>query len=133
MTPEQKAKDEASKAEEKKRLEKIAGLPITTESWVGDAERLGVVASEVVFGMNVFKDFLAGVRDIVGGRSGAVQKVLKDARETAFDQLRAQAAELGADMIVSVDIDYHSISTTGMHNMMMVAVSGTAIKTLRAD
>ena len=128
MTPEQKAKEQESKAAEKRRLEKIATLPLTTEAWIGDAERLGVVASEVVFGMNIFKDFLANVRDVVGGRSGTVQKVLKDARETAFEELRLQAVELGADMIVAVDIDYHSISTGSAVNMMMVAVSGTAIK-----
>ena len=128
MTDEQRAEARERSTKEQERLQKIATLPITTEAWVGEAERLGVVASEVVFGMNIFKDLLANLRDLVGGRSGTVQKVLKDAREAAFEELRIQATDLGADMIVAVDIDYHNISTGSAVNMMMVAVSGTAIK-----
>lgn len=127
MDAETRAEVERKKEEVRKTAKT---LPITTEAWAGDeVERLGVVASEVVFGMNVFKDALAGIRDIVGGRSGAVQNTLRDAREAAFEEISVQAAELGADAVIAVDINYHSMSTTGgTHNMMMVAVSGTAIK-----
>ncbi|WP_299757824.1 heavy metal-binding domain-containing protein [uncultured Boseongicola sp.] len=101
---------------------------LTTETTVGRVERLGIVATEVVLGMNIFRDVLANVRDIFGGRSGAVQKTLDEAREAAFDDLRIKAAELGADAVIAVDIDYHSISTGSSVNMMMVAVSGTAVR-----
>lgn len=124
-TPEQRQEE----AEQRKlMLLKAKNLPITTEAWIGDVERLGIVATEVVFGMNIFKDLLAKVRDIVGGRSGVVQKTLEDARTAAFEELRIKASELGANAIIAVDIDYHSISTGSAVNMMMVAVSGTAVK-----
>lgn len=107
---------------------KARAISLTTEAFVGQVDRLGVVATEVVLGMNIFKDVLANVRDIFGGRSGTIQNTLEDAREAAFEDLRLKAAKLGADAVISVDIDYHSISTGSSVNMMMVAVSGTAIK-----
>lgn len=79
-------------------------------------------------GMNIFKDVLANVRDIVGGRSGAVQNTLRDARNAAFEDIKLQAVQRGADAIIAVDIDYHTISTGSAVNMMMVAVTGTAVK-----
>lgn len=112
----------------KKTLAASKLIPLTTETFIGDVERLGIVASEVVLGMNIFKDVLANVRDIFGGRSGTVQKTLEEARETAFAELRLKAKKLNADAVISVDIDYHSISTGSAVNMMLVAVSGTAIK-----
>ena len=66
--------------------------------------------------------------DIFGGRSGVVQQTLEEARNVAFEELRVKAAELGANAVVAVDIDYHSISTGSSVNMMMVAVSGTAVR-----
>lgn len=126
------SKTDAEKLEDKieyqRRLQAAESLPITTEAWIGDVERLGVVATEVVMGMNIFKDVLANVRDIFGGRSGAVQNTLRDARNAAFEDIKLQAVELGADAIIAVDIDYHSISTGSSVNMMMVAVTGTAVK-----
>jgi uncharacterized protein YbjQ (UPF0145 family) len=129
---------ELSKTDEQRAREKVAKdtalqqakrLTITTETTLNqDVERLGVVASEVVLGMNLFKDALANIRDIFGGRSGVVQKTLKDARELAFSEIRLQAAELGADAVIAVDIDYHSMSTGSSVNMMIVSVSGTAVK-----
>jgi uncharacterized protein YbjQ (UPF0145 family) len=101
---------------------------ISTEATINEpVERLGIVASEVVLGMNVFKDVLANVRDIFGGRSGVVQKTLHDARNMAFEEIQLQAAELGADAIIAVYIDYNSISTGSSVNMMIVSVSGTAV------
>lgn len=101
---------------------------LTTETYVGDVERLGIVATEVVLGMNIIRDIFANVRDIFGGRSGAVQKTLEDARTAAFDELREKAVRLKADAIISVGVDYHSISTGSAVNMLIVSVSGTAIK-----
>ncbi|MEZ5752074.1 MAG: heavy metal-binding domain-containing protein [Paracoccaceae bacterium] len=101
---------------------------VTTEKFVGDVERLGIVASDVVLGMNIFKDFLANVRDVVGGRSGTVQKTFEDARNMAFEDVKIKAAHLGANAVIAVDISYHSISTGSAVNMMMVSVNGTAVK-----
>jgi len=123
--------DDVRRAETEARVRTKAaasGMILTTETTVGRVERLGIVATEVVLGMNIFRDVLANVRDIFGGRSGAVQKTLDEAREAAFDDLRIKAAELGADAVIAVDIDYHSISTGSSVNMMMVAVSGTAVR-----
>ena len=104
-------------------------ITLTTESHVPDVVRLGIVASEVVLGMNLFKDVLANLRDIFGGRSGTVQKTLSQAREAAFDELRLKASELGADAVIAIDIDYHSLSTNAAStNMLIVAVSGTAVR-----
>lgn len=107
------------------RAEKIL---LTTETWIGDVDRLGVVATEVVLGMNIFRDLLANLRDIVGGRSGAVQKTLEEARTAAFSELRYKALEMDAHAVISIDIDYHSISTGSAVNILMVAVSGTAVR-----
>lgn len=122
------AEREREKRADAERRQAVAAMPVTTETYVGDVERLGLVASEVVLGMNVFRDVLANLRDLVGGRSGAVQQTLREARDTALTEARAQAAELGGDMIVALDVDYHSISTGGSVNMMLVSVAGTAVK-----
>jgi len=104
-------------------------ITLTTETHIGDVERLGIVAAEIVLGMNIFKDVLANLRDIFGGRSGVVQNTLRDAREAAFDELRLKAAALGADAVIAIDIDYHSLSTSmASTNRLVVAVSGTAIR-----
>lgn len=90
-------------------------------------EEIDVITSECVFGINLFKDFLGGVRDIVGGRAGAHQKVLKDLRKTCLDELRMNAAELGADAVIGVDLGYSEISGKNGGLLMLVA-SGTAVK-----
>ena len=89
---------------------------------------LGVVTGEAILGANLFKDFFASVRDIVGGRSAAYENELKKARTIAFDELTAQARELGANAVVGIDIDYEAVGSQG--GMLMVSVSGTAV-TLR--
>lgn len=125
-TDEQRAREKTAKD---LTLQNAKRLTITTETTLNrDVERLGIVASEVVLGMNMFKDVLANVRDIFGGRSGVVQKTLKDARELAFTEIRVQAAELGADAVIAIDVDYHSMSTGSSANMMIVSVTGTAVK-----
>ena len=87
---------------------------------------LGVVTGEAILGANVIRDFFASVRDIVGGRSGAYEKELRKAREYAFEEMREQASELGANAIVGVDIDYETLGENG--GMLMVTVAGTAVR-----
>ena len=94
-------------------------LPVT--------ERLGIVAAEVVIGMHIFRDIGAAFRDVFGGRSQTMQKGLKDAREAALSELRAEAAQLGADAVVGIDLDYSEISGGGKSMLFLVA-SGTAVR-----
>jgi uncharacterized protein YbjQ (UPF0145 family) len=89
-------------------------------------EYLGVVTGEVIVGANIFKDLFAGIRDIVGGRAGAYEQTLRDARRTAFGELEAEAARLGASAVIGVDIDYEVVGQGG--SMLMVSVSGTAVR-----
>jgi uncharacterized protein YbjQ (UPF0145 family) len=89
-------------------------------------EYLGIVTGEVIVGANIFKDLFAAVRDIVGGRSGAYEGALRDARTEAFSELEAEARDRGADAVVGIDIDYEVVGTNG--SMLMVSVSGTAVK-----
>lgn len=95
----------------------IEGRPIT--------EYKGVVTGETIIGANVFKDFLAGIRDLIGGRSGAYEKVLREAKETALNEMDGRAAALGANAVVGIDIDYETVGQSG--SMLMVACSGTAV------
>ncbi|MCW9040428.1 MAG: YbjQ family protein [Rhodospirillales bacterium] len=88
---------------------------------------LGVVSGEAILGANIFKDFLASVRDIVGGRSGSYEKVVKDAKNEAMKDMEKEAAELGADAILAVDLDYEVIGGDEK-TMLMVSVNGTAVK-----
>jgi len=85
----------------------------------------GVVTGEAILGANIFKDFFAGIRDIVGGRAAAYERELQKAREIAFGELTEQARELGANAIVGIDIDYETVGAEG--GMLMVSVSGTAV------
>lgn len=89
-------------------------------------EYRGLVAGEAILGANLFRDLFASIRDLVGGRSGAYEKVLNDARETALAELTDKAARLGANAVVGVDIDYETIGANG--SMLMVSVSGTAVR-----
>jgi uncharacterized protein YbjQ (UPF0145 family) len=85
----------------------------------------GVVAGEVILGANFFKDMLANIRDLVGGRSGTYEKELRKARRLALDELAEQAAEAGANAVVGVDIDYEVLGEK--NSMLMVTASGTAV------
>ena len=85
----------------------------------------GIVTGEAILGANIFRDLFAGLRDIVGGRSAAYEKELRNAREMALAEMTAVATEQGANAIVGVDIDYEVL---GQNNgMLMVSVSGTAV------
>ncbi len=89
-------------------------------------EYIGIVTGEVIVGANIFKDLFAGIRDIVGGRAGAYEQTLREAREEAFRELAAEAAERGADAVVAIDIDYEVVGANG--SMLMVSASGTAVR-----
>jgi uncharacterized protein YbjQ (UPF0145 family) len=86
---------------------------------------LGVVTGEAILGANIFRDFFAGIRDIVGGRSAAYEKELCRAREIALAEISRAAEELGANAVVAIDIDYETVGPQG--SMLMVTVSGTAV------
>jgi uncharacterized protein YbjQ (UPF0145 family) len=101
----------------------------TTQSIEGKRiqKYLGIVMGEAVMGANLFRDLFAGIRDLVGGRSAAYENELQRAREIALEEMQQWAAELGANAIVGVDIDYEVL---GQRNgMLMVSVSGTAVVT----
>ena len=85
----------------------------------------GVVVGEAILGANVFRDFFAGVTDILGGRSGAYEKSLNEARQTALSELEDRARDAGANAVVGVDLDYEVIGKEG--SMLMVSASGTAV------
>lgn len=87
---------------------------------------LGLVAGEAVLGANVFRDLFANIRDVVGGRSGSYQAVLRDARDMAIADMTEQARSMGADAIIGVDLDYEQMGQTG--GMLMVSCNGTAVK-----
>ncbi len=82
----------------------------------------GVVVGETIIGANIFRDLFAGIRDIVGGRSGAYESALGDARRTALAEMEQRATDLGGNAVVGVDLDYEVIN-----NMLMVSASGTAV------
>ena len=101
---------------------------VTTTATLQDrriSDYLGLVAGESILGANIFRDMFAGIRDIVGGRSGAYEKVLRDARELAIKEMVDAARKLGANGVIGVDVDYE---TVGGGTMLMVSVSGTAVK-----
>ena len=87
-------------------------------------EYYGIVSGEAILGANIIRDFFAGVRDIVGGRAGAYEKSLKEAKEIAMIEMIEEAKLLGANAIIGVDLDYETIN----EGMLMVAAAGTTIK-----
>ena len=89
-------------------------------------EYLGVVTGETIIGANVFKDFLAGMRDFFGGRSGSYEKVLREAKDMSLREMEERARNIGANAIVGIDIDYETIGEG--NSMIMVSCSGTAVR-----
>ena len=85
----------------------------------------GIVSGETIIGANVFRDLFASIRDIVGGRSGAYEEVLREAKETALREMQDQAARMGANAVIGVDLDYETVGGSG--SMLMVTESGTAV------
>lgn len=96
----------------------IEGRPIS--------QYLGLVSGEAVMGANIFRDILAGIRDIVGGRSGSYENVLRGGRDQALSEIIEEGQRLGADAIVGIAIDYEAIGSSD--SMMMVVITGTAVK-----
>ena len=90
------------------------------------AQFLGVVNGEAIIGANIFRDMFSSIRDVVGGRAGGYERALSGAREAALEDMMVSAKEMGADGIVGIDFDYEVLGET--NGMMMVAVSGTAVK-----
>ena len=88
---------------------------------------LGLVSGEAILGANIFKDFFAGIRDIVGGRSAAYEDELRRAKAIAIGEMAEKAEALGANAVVGVDLDYETIGTGRGGNMLMVSASGTAV------
>ena len=89
-------------------------------------EYLGLVTGEVIVGANIFRDLFASIRDIVGGRAGAYESTLREARQQALRELEAEARDLGADAVVAIDLDYEVLGQGG--SMLMVSATGTAVK-----
>ncbi|RKN84133.1 heavy metal-binding domain-containing protein [Paenibacillus ginsengarvi] len=98
----------------------------TTPSVEGKSivEYISIVTGEAIMGANIMRDIFASITDIVGGRSGAYESKLKEARDVAFEEMRSQALRYGANAIVGIDVDYEVIRD----GMLMVAVSGTAVR-----
>ncbi|WP_316802435.1 heavy metal-binding domain-containing protein [Pedobacter nototheniae] len=102
-------------------------LVTTTPSVEGKkiVKYIGLVTGETIIGANIFRDLFAGIRDIVGGRSGSYEQVLREGKDTAVSEMQQYAAALGANAIVGVDLDYETVGSGG--SMLMVTASGTAV------
>lgn len=86
----------------------------------------GIVSGDTIIGANIFRDFFANIRDVVGGRAKSYEKVLREAKETALNEMNEKASALGANAVVGVDLDYETVGASG--SMLMVVATGTAVK-----
>ena len=86
----------------------------------------GIVSGETIIGANLFKDFFAGIRDIVGGRASSYESVLREAKESALQEMSDQAARMGANAVIGIYLDYETVGTNG--SMLMVTAAGTAVR-----
>jgi uncharacterized protein YbjQ (UPF0145 family) len=102
-------------------------LVVTTNVIEGKkvARYLGIVSGEAILGANIFRDFFAGIRDIVGGRSAAYEEELRKAKDIALSEMTQQAQMMGGNAVIGVDLDYETIGSNG--SMLMVSASGTAV------
>jgi uncharacterized protein YbjQ (UPF0145 family) len=105
-------------------------LIVTTDSIEGRrvARHLGLVTGDAILGANIFRDLFAGIRDIVGGRSAAYERELREAKRIALEEMAAQARDLGANAVVGVDLDFETITMGSGGGMLMVSASGTAVE-----
>jgi uncharacterized protein YbjQ (UPF0145 family) len=103
-------------------------LVVTTPTIEGErvTRYFGIVSGEAILGANIFQDFFAGIRDIVGGRSAAYERELKKAKDIAIAEMIQQARALGGNAVLGVDLDYETIGANG--SMLMVSASGTAVQ-----
>ena len=129
----QEAQDR-KRVQKSQELESLTGkqlneIMLTTETApnIEIEKRIEIITAECVFGMNIFKDVFAGVRDVVGGRSKVTQDILRDSRKTVLNELRKEAYAVGANAVVAVDLDYSEFSGGGK-SMLFVVASGTAVK-----
>ncbi|MEQ8583829.1 MAG: heavy metal-binding domain-containing protein [Marinoscillum sp.] len=103
-------------------------LTVTTPNIEGKqiTEYYGLVTGEAIIGANIFKDFFAAITDVVGGRSGAYEKALREAKDIAVSEMQERAQSMGANAVVGVDLDYETVGRDS--GMLMVSASGTAVK-----
>ena len=104
-------------------------LVVTTPNVEGRviSQYLGLVSGEAILGANIFRDIFAGIRDIVGGRSAAYEEELRKAKNIALGEMQEEAAGLGGNAVVGVDLDYETITMGSGGGMLMVSASGTAV------
>ncbi len=102
-------------------------LVVTTPTVEGKkvVRYIGIVSGEAILGANIFRDFFAGIRDIVGGRSAAYEEELRKAKDIALAEMTQQAQMAGGNAVIGVDLDYETIGSNG--SMLMVSASGTAV------
>lgn len=89
-------------------------------------EYYGIVTGEAIIGANIFKDFFASITDVIGGRSGAYERSLREAKDIALEEMKANAQKSGANAVIAVDLDYENMGSNG--GMLMVSASGTAVR-----
>jgi uncharacterized protein YbjQ (UPF0145 family) len=124
---EKKAKEAVHQQQAADIAQEIEAILLTTETApnLNITKRIEIITAEVAFGMHIFKDLFAGIRDIVGGRSEAIQKTMRDSRRTALYELKKEAHAVGANAVVGVDLNYVELSGAG--SMVMLVASGTAV------
>lgn len=103
-------------------------LITTTNNLEGEeiTQYFGIVSGETIIGANLFKDLFASIRDIVGGRASSYEGVLRKAKDSALAEMSQQAAQMGANAVIAVDLDYETVGDTG--SMLMVTAAGTAVR-----
>ncbi|HEX7091022.1 MAG TPA: heavy metal-binding domain-containing protein [Longimicrobiales bacterium] len=104
-------------------------LVVTTTSIEGKriTRYLGLVSGDAILGANLFRDLFAGIRDIVGGRAAAYEKELRKAKQIALEEMMQEAAQLGANAVIGVDLDYETLTVGQSGGMLMVSANGTAV------
>jgi uncharacterized protein YbjQ (UPF0145 family) len=122
----QEQKEDHAKRKEDYEIERQVLLTTESNPDLNITKRIEIVTAECAYGMNIFKDLFAGVRNIVGGRSEAVQSTMRDARKTVLSELKREAHAVGANAVVGVDLDYVELAGSGSSMLMLVA-SGTAV------
>ena len=103
-------------------------IVVTTNNIEGHPEQhyYGVVTAQAIIGANLFKDIFAGIRDIVGGRSGTYERVIEEAKNNALQEIQNKAAAMGANAVIGLDLDFETVGAKG--SMLMVVATGTAVK-----
>jgi uncharacterized protein YbjQ (UPF0145 family) len=89
---------------------------------------LGVVTAEVVYGTNVLRDFFAGIRDVLGGRTGSYERVFEQGQQNAIEELQKRAQRLGADAVIGIEIDTGTINVDEKGALLLITAVGTAVK-----